>query len=127
MRMTFTRMVALCFRLTLALASTGQALAAERAPVTSIKPLLLAAIDHGEAHGTLVGEAAGFMRQRFKSSEAIEIDVKTLAILNEPGCKRLEVTTRQEGVAEAPNQQPARKAFIYQVSYCRDGRFPDRK
>jgi len=113
--------------LTLALAAAGQTQATERAPVTSIKPLLLAAIEHGEAHGKLVGEAANFMRQRFKSSDAIEIDVKTLAPLDEPGCKRLEVSTWQEGVVEAANQPSARKALVYLVSYCRDDRFPASK
>jgi len=85
----------------LALAAAALAQAAERSAVTSIKPLLLAAIEHGEARGKLTGEAANFMRQRFKSSDAIEIDVKTLAPLDEPGCKRLEVSTWQEGVVEA--------------------------
>ena len=113
--------------LALALGTASPVQAAERLPVTSIKPLLLAAIEHGEAHGKLVGEAANFMRQRFKSSDAIEIDVKTLAPLDEPGCKRLEVSTWQEGVVEAANQPSARKALVYLVSYCRDDRFPASK
>ena len=127
MRTPLPRILAVCLRLTLALASAGQGLAAERLPVTSIKPLLVAAIDHGEAHGELVGDAARFMRERFKSTAAIVIDVKTLATLNEPGCRRLEVTTRQEGVIEAAQQPPARKELMYQVSYCRDDRFPSSK
>jgi len=118
-----------CFirMLALALAAAALAQAAERSAVTSIKPLLLAAIEHGEAHGKLTGEAANFMRERFKSTDAIEIDVRTLAILDEPGCKRLEVSTRQERVAEAPNQPATPRTLVYQVSYCRDGRFPATK
>jgi hypothetical protein len=127
MRARFPRTLSLCLQLALVSACADRALAAERSPVTSIKPLLVAAIDHGEAHGELVGEAAHFMRERFKSSAPIVIDVTTLAPLPEPGCKRLEVTTRQEGIIEAATQQPARKELIYQVSYCRDGRFPHTK
>ena len=67
------------------------------------------------------------MRERFNAVAPIVIDVKSLATLTEPGCKRLEVTTRQEGVREAANHPPARKELVYQVSYCRDGRFPDTK
>jgi hypothetical protein len=105
----------------------GEGLAAERVPVTSIKPLLVAAIDHGEAHGELVGEAATFMRERFSSTAAIEIDVKAIAALTDPACKRLEITTRQEAVIEAVKGPPTRKEFVYQLSYCRDGRLPDSK
>lgn len=127
MRTRLPRTLALCLRLTLALVSAGESVAAERSPVTSIKPLLVAAIDHGEAHGELIGEAAKFMRQRFKSTAPIAIDVRMLATLTEPGCKRLEVTTRQEGIIEVANQPPVRKELVYQVSYCRDGRFPESK
>ena len=99
--------------------------AAQRLPVTSVKPLLLQAITHGESHGVLVGESASFMRGRFESAAPIEIDVKTLGSLRKAGCKRLEVTTRQNAVRETPKQAPAPKELVYQVSYCRDGRFPE--
>ena len=121
------RMLGLCLSVALGINSAGQGLAAERVAVTSIKPLLSAAIDGGEAHGVLVGESAKFMRERFKSAAPIEIDVKTLTTLDEAGCKRLEVTTRQEGVTDTASQPPVRKALVYQVSYCRDGRFPASK
>lgn len=97
-------------------------LAAERPEVASIKSLLVTAIDEGEAHGVLIGPAANFIRERFKSTASIEIDVKAIASLDEAGCKRLEVTTRQDGIVESLNQAPARKQLVYQVSYCRDGR-----
>lgn len=102
-------------------------LAVERVPVTSIKPLLIRAIETGESHGTLTGRPAAFMRERFGSTAPIEIDVKALRALRELGCKRLEVTTRQKAVRESANQAPADKELIYQVSYCRDGRFPESK
>ena len=117
----------LCLGACLAALALTPAHAAQRVPVTSVKPLLIAAIDRGESHGVLVGESATFMHGRFGSAAPIEIDVKALRALPQSGCKRLEVTTRQNAVQEAPKQAPARKELVYQVSYCRDGRFPDSK
>ena len=100
----------------------------ERQPVTDVKPLLVTAINKGEAHGVLVGPAAQTIAQTFKSTAPIEIDLKTVQQLAEPGCQRLAVTTSQDGVLdfnrEKRNSQPGRKAFTYQFNYCRDGRMP---
>lgn len=102
--------------------------AVDRQAVTTVKPLLVRAIDQGEAHGVLVGEAAQYIAQTFRSTAPIEIDVKTVRALGEPGCKRLAVTTSQDGVLdfnrEKRETQSARKAFTYQFNYCRDGRVP---
>lgn len=106
--------------------SAFNANAAERQPVTTVGPLLLTAIDQGEANGVLVGEAAQYIAQTFKSMAPIEIDVKVIRSLPEPGCKRLAVTTSQDGVLDFNQEQrearPGRKAFTYQLNYCRDGR-----
>jgi hypothetical protein len=105
--------------------------AADRQAVTTVKPLLVTAIDQGEAHGVLVGQAAQYIAQTFKSAAPIEIDVKTVQPLGEPGCKRLAVTTAQDGVVdfnrERRDTKPARMAFTYQLNYCRDGRMPQAK
>jgi hypothetical protein len=105
--------------------------AADRQAVTTVKPLLVTAIDQGEAHGVLVGQAAQYIAQTFKSAAPIEIDVKTVQVLGEPGCKRLAVTTAQDGVVdfnrERRDTKPARMAFTYQLNYCRDGRTPQTK
>ena len=102
--------------------------AIERQAVTTVKPLLVTALDQGEAHGVLVGQAAQYIAQTFKSAAPIEIDVKTVQPLGEPGCKRLAVTTSQDGVVdfnrERRDTKPARMAFTYQLNYCRDGRMP---
>ena len=119
------RLPRLCLSVTLAASVMAPAFALERAPVTSLKPLLIEAINRGESHGELTGEYAKFMRERFGSTAPIEIDVKALRALAQPGCKRLQVTTRQKAVRETPSQAPADKELIYQVSYCRDGRFPE--
>lgn len=115
----------LCLCVIFAASTVTPVLTVERVPVTSIKPLLIQAIDRGESHGELIGESAAFMRGRFTSTAPIQIDVKALRALREPGCKRLEVTTRQKAVRETPSQAPADRELIYQVSYCRDGRFPE--
>ena len=105
--------------------------AIDRQAVTTVKPLLVTALDQGEAHGVLVGQAAQYIAQTFKSAAPIEIDVKTVQPLGEPGCKRLAVTTSQDGVVdfnrERRDTKPARMAFTYQLNYCRDGRMPQAK
>ena len=105
--------------------------AVDRQAVTTVKPLLVTALDQGEAHGVLVGQAAQYIAQTFKSAAPIEIDVKTVQVLGEPGCKRLAVTTAQDGVVdfnrERRDTKPARNSFTYQLNYCRDGRTPQTK
>ena len=96
-----------------------------RIQVTEIKPLLIRAIEQGSAHGVLVGEAATYLRQKFDSSTPIEIDVRSLHALPQAGCSRLEVTTRQKDVLEKTKRDD--KELVYQLSYCRDGRFPDKR
>jgi len=96
-----------------------------RIQVTEIKPLLIRAIEQGSAHGVLVGEAATYLRQKFDSSTPIEIDVRSLHALPQPGCSRLEVTTRQKDVLEKTKRDD--KELVYQLSYCHEGRFPDKR
>ena len=83
--------------------------AIERQAVTTVKPLLLTALDQGEAHGVLVGQAAQYIAQTFKSTAPIEIDVKTVQALGEPGCKRLAVSTSQDGVLDFNREKRATK------------------
>lgn len=109
----------------LILAHGAQAQTFTRIQVSEIKPLLIRAIEQGSAHGVLVGEAATYVRQKFQSSAPIEIDVRTLHALPQPGCSRLEVTTRQKDVLE--DAKRGDKELTYQVSYCRDGRFPEKR
>ena len=109
--------------LVLARGAEGAPLA--RIQVTEIKPLLIRAIEQGSAHGVLVGEAATYLRQKFDSSTPIEIDVRSLHALPQAGCSRLEVTTRQTDVLEKTKRDD--KELVYQLSYCRDGRFPDKR
>ena len=96
-----------------------------RMQVSEIKPLLIRAVEQGSAHGVLVGESAAYVRQKFDASAPIEIDVRALHALPQPACSRLEVTTRQKDVLEKTGRGD--KELVYQVSYCRDGRFPDKR
>lgn len=109
----------------LLLAHGAVAQSSARIQVTEIKPLLIRAIEQGSAHGVLVGEAATYLRQKFDSSTPIEIDVRALHALPQQGCSRLEVTTRQKDVLEKTKRDD--KELVYQLSYCRDGRFPDKR
>ena len=97
----------------------------DRVPVTDIKPLLKEAIQRGAARGVIVGSAAAYMRQRFDTEAPIEVDVKQLHALPQAGCSRLEVTTRQLAVSE--NGKREDKELAYQLSYCRDGSFPEKR
>ena len=107
------------------MAAGASAQATDRIPVSDLKPLLKLAIEQGSARGVMVGEAAAYVRQKFGSAAPIEIDVRALHALPQPGCSRLEVTTRQQDVVEQGKRED--KTLTYQVSYCRDGRFPERK
>lgn len=118
------------YRLALLLAAAGTAgqsfaQSGDRLPVRDIKPLLKGAIEHGAARGVIVGEAAAHVRQRFDTAAPIEVDVKRLHALAQPGCSRLEITTRQLAVSESGKRED--KELVYQMSYCRDGTFPEKR
>ena len=84
----------------------------------------MAALAQGTAHGTLVGDAVPFMTQHFGSAAPIEIDVRTLHPLPQPGCQRLEVTTTQRAVLDPRTARTQDATLRYQISYCRHGDFP---
>ena len=97
----------------------------QRVPVSEIKPLLALAAERGSAYGVLTGPGAEYMRRRFDATAPIEIDVSTLHPLPQPGCARLEVTTRQRDVLERGKR--ADQELRWQVSFCRDGRFAEQR
>ena len=97
----------------------------QRTPVTELKPLLKLAIEHGEARGMLTGSSATYMQQKFGSTAPLEIDVRALHPLPQSGCSRLAVTSRQKNVLEKGRHED--KELTYQLNYCRDGGFPNKK
>jgi hypothetical protein len=108
------------------IASRGvEAQPSARVQVPDIKPLLLRAIEQGSAQGVLVGVAAAYTQRKFGTTSPIEIDVRRLQALPNPGCARLEVTTRQKDVVERGQKDD--RELVYQVSYCRDGSVPDKR
>lgn len=108
-----------------AVAGSAAAQPTARMPVSELKPLLKLALERGQAHGVLTGDAAAYLQRRFGTTAPVEIDVRTLHPLPRPGCSRLEVTTRQNGVMEKGERED--KTFRYQLNYCRDGDLPNRK
>jgi hypothetical protein len=107
------------------LATPVQAQTTQRIPVSEIRPLLALAAERGAAHGVLTGPGADYMRRRFDATAPIEIDVATLHALPQPGCARLEVTTRQRDVMEHGKRTD--QELRWQVSFCRDGSFPEKR
>ena len=107
------------------LAMPSQAQTTQRIVVTEIKPLLALAAERGAAHGVLTGPGADYVRRRFDATTPIEIDVQTLHALPQPGCARLEVTTRQRDVLEQGKRTD--QELRWQVSFCRDGSFPEKR
>ena len=107
------------------LAMPSQAQTTQRIPVSEIKPLLALAAERGAAYGVLTGPGADYVRRRFAATTPIEIDVATLHALPQPGCARLEVTTRQRDVLEQGKRTD--QELRWQVSFCRDGSFPEKR
>lgn len=96
-----------------------------RVPVDEIRPLLMQAAERGVAYGVLVGVGATYMRQRFNATTPIEIDVRALHALPQSGCSRLDIVTRQRDVLE--NGERGDKELSFQLSFCRDGQFPEQR
>jgi len=107
------------------LATPLHAQTTQRIAVTEIKPLLALAAERGAAHGVLTGPGADYVRRRFDATTPIEIDVQRLHALPQPGCARLEVTTRQRDVLE--HGKRGDQELQWQISFCRDGSFPEKR
>lgn len=107
--------------------------AAVREPVQAIQPLLISAIQQGQAQGVLVGPAADAIASQFVSRAPILVDVTVIAALPTPGCKRLRVDTRQDQVVDRARSTAAGKPgqllpakpmrLQYDISFCENGTF----
>ena len=120
--------LALATALPLALCTAHAAGPSETSPrqaVTDLKLLLARAAAEGSAHGTLTGPSAQAIARRFQTDTPIEIDVRRIERLPQPGCGRLEVTTRQRDVNQSGKRGD--QEMVYQISYCADGRFPEER
>ena len=101
-------------------ATAAAAAANDRIAVTELKPLLMLAVERGEAHGVLSGIGAAYVQRRFDTASPIEIDVLRLRALPQISCARLKVTTHQRSVMIDGQRQD--QQLVYQLSFCADGR-----
>ena len=97
-----------------------------RTPVPDARPVMLAALQatDGQAHGILTGEMADAITKRFGATSPIYIDVTTEKRYAQPGCSRLKVTFRQDGVLLPGALSPRRQTMDFGINYCLDGRPP---
>jgi hypothetical protein len=97
-----------------------------RMPVKDARVLMVMALQapDGQAHGTLTGESADAISQRFKTNTPIYIDVTTDKRYRQPGCSRLKVTFWQDGVWLPGAQAPRKQSIEFGINYCLDGMPP---
>jgi hypothetical protein len=98
----------------------------DRSPVQDARPVMLAALQSpdGTARGVLTGAIAEAITRRFEASSPIYIDVSTLKRYRQPGCARLNVAFRQEGVKLPGAASPRKQTIEFGINYCLDGQPP---
>ncbi len=125
MRRTFVRKLVTQFvrqgeLLLLGAALLGALTPLQASTVSEIRPLLMQAIQHGSARAVLNGPGADYIRKTFGAHKPIEVVVQRLHPLPQPGCHRLEVTTRQQDVMVKGARSD--QSLVWQISLCQDGR-----
>lgn len=125
---------AMAMAMAMALKCQAQTQTPERSPETSVgrmlvkdaRVLMVMALQapDGKAHGTLTGESADAISQRFKANTPISIDVTTDKRYRQPGCSRLKVTFWQDGVWLPGAQAPRKQSIEFGINYCLDGMPP---
>ena len=95
-------------------------------PAQEIRSLMVAAIDApgGQARGVLSGPLANAVRARFNATGPIHVEVSTLRRYAQPGCNRLNVRFRQDGVQLPASTAPRPQTVDFGINYCRDGSAP---
>jgi hypothetical protein len=94
---------------------------------SSIKPLLLKAMQEGQARTVLEGKVADKFRDQFQRDAPVVATAKVIEDLGIKGCKRLLVNIEMLGVTikdGTGNNHPAKIAMP--VNFCPDGTVPDR-
>lgn len=98
---------------------------AQASEYTSLKPLMLQAIDapDGKARGVIVGPIADKFQSTTGSTAPVMAEVTTLESFKQEGCKRLNVRLTQ---ANVPTKDGKRIPFAidYGINLCRDGSPP---
>ena len=100
--------------------------AQDAVPFEGIRALMVAAIDapNGQARGTLAGPLGDAVRARFNASGPIAVEVSTFKRYAQPGCRRLNVRFRQDGVNLPGAAAPRSQTVDFGINYCRDGQPP---
>jgi hypothetical protein len=112
-----------CGIILLALACTAHAEDALLPAAESVQSLMFEAIrsETGEAHGVLKGGVAEAITQKFGAASPIVIAVTTEKRYRQPGCSRLKVLFRQEGVQLPDTPSPRTQSVEFGINYCLDG------
>lgn len=95
----------------------------QRVAVSELRPLLLAALGaaDGRSHGVLNGALADAITRRFGTTAPILVDVTTQKRYAQPGCSRLQLQIRQDGVLLPGASQPRTQTLDVGIDYCLDG------
>lgn len=94
------------------------------APLADLRPLMTEAINNGESHGILGGDAAMFLREHLGATSPLRVNVTTIKKYNQPGCSRLNVQFLQDNVKFPKEKEGKNREIDFQLSYCLDGRPP---
>ena len=95
------------------------------AEYSSIKPLLLGAIDapDGRTSGFILGQIAEKFKRTTGSPAPVQAEVSTIRSFRQAGCKRLNVRLTQSGVASSEGRA-ADFGMEYGLNLCRNGSPP---
>ena len=109
-----------------ALASSAWAEDALYPAAQTVQSLMVEAIraESGQAHGVLTGGVAQAITEQFKATTPIYVDVTTEKRYRQPGCSRLKVLFRQEGVQLPDDPLPRTQSIEFGINYCLDGNPP---
>ena len=108
------------------LATDAVASAAGRREVNDLRLVWLEAIDSpdGRSSAALVSPEARAVSQRVQSPSPLLVDVSTLVVYAQPGCRRLRMTIRAENALVGRSTQRRDQDWITEFNYCRDGTPP---
>ena len=108
------------------LAATAYAEDALLPSAQTVQALMVEAIrsESGEAHGVLTGGVADAITRQFGATSPIFVNVTTEKRYRQPGCSRLKVLFRQEGVLLPDAPAPRTQTVEFGINYCLDGQPP---
>jgi hypothetical protein len=97
-----------------------------RTQVQDPRALLMAAIKNpsGTAYGVLVGQLPEAIGKQFSATSPMHVDVTTLKRYKQPGCSRLNIRIRQEGIQLPGAKSGTTQTVDVGLNYCLNGRPP---